>query len=189
LVAVAAGSLTAPGQVLKTSDISPDGSNFTFIGEINPGGRVKSLAIDPNHDNILYAATEFSGVWKSTTGFVSQSDASGGPSAMQWFQSSNGLRNGLTVNQYSLAVDQANSNRLLYATGDNDGRPPKADGTSRHGGLWVSTDAAGSWSHVKLCAAPFNDGISSVAFSTGRPFVETFCGVWTNATSSLDASS
>jgi hypothetical protein len=179
------GALAAHGQVLKTQDISPDGSNFVFAGPSDPGGRIKSLVIDPHHDNILYAAIEFAGVWKSTTGFRSERELGGRSSPnVQWFQSSKGLRNGLTQNQYSLAVDDTDSNRLLYASGDDDGRPPSAGGAHRSGGLWVSLDAADNWRRQKLCPAvdgvTYDDSVNSVIFSNGRPFVATRCGVWTN---------
>src|SRR5229473_2028085 len=193
------GALAAHSQVLKTKDISPDGSDYIFTGACDPGGRILSLVIDPNHDNILYAATEFAGVWKSTTGLRSERDISQGISGasapgMTWFQSSKGLRNGLTVNQYSLAMDQADSKRLLYASGDDDGRPTTTAGAHRLGGLWVSVDGAENWRHEKLCPPTFlgttyDDGVTAVVFSTGRPFVATTCGVWTNASGDLDSSS
>src|SRR5579871_891616 len=189
------GALAAHGQVLKTKDISPDGSNYLYTGAGDPGGRINSLVIDPNHNNILYAAGEFAGVWKSTSGVRNELNASLElVPTVDWFQSSKGLRNGLTVNQYSLAVDQANSNRLLYASGDNDGRPPTLAGAHRLGGLWVSLDAAENWRHAKLCPALFDgatydDGVTAVVFSTGRPFVATTCGIWTNKSDTLDSSS
>ena len=178
------GYLTAYGQVLKVKDISPDGSDFTYVGQIAPGGRVKSLVIDPTNDGTLYAAGEFGGVWKTTTGLKSETGT-----GMKWFQANKGLRSGLTVNQYSLAVDASNPNRLLYATGDDDGRPVTASGAHPKGGLWFSLDSAGSWHHAKLCPSNQDDGLSSVAFSSGRPFAVTNCGIWTNSTATLASSS
>jgi hypothetical protein len=175
-----AGALAAYSQLLKTQDISPDGSDYVSSGGNFPGGRIMSLAIDPNDDHILYAAGEFGGIWKSTTGLTP-----GSTTPMKWFHSSKGLRNGLTQNQYSLAVDQADSKRLLYATGDDDGRPLK---NTAHpgGGLWISLDRADHWKHRKLC--PFgDDGVTSVAFSTGQPFVVTACGIWTSTSSTMSS--
>jgi hypothetical protein len=195
-ILILGGTLTARAQVLKVEDISPDQSNFTFSkpGQSDPAGRIKSLVVDPNNDSILYAAAEFSGVWKSTTGalWVGGPNAHSTATDLRWFQSSSGLRNGLTVNQYSLAVDKSSvaiadgkkySKRLMYATGDNDGRPGNP-----LGGLWVSLDAAGSWSHVTLCGAG-KDGITSVIFAGGQPFVATNCGIWTSTSSGLDQAS
>ena len=192
---IIAGTLVAHGQVLKTQDISPDASDYIFANAGDPGGRVNSLVIDPNHNDVLYAASEFAGVWKSTSGVKSKLNKSlQSVPTVEWFHSSKGLRNGMTVNQYSLAVDQANSNRLLYASGDNDGRPPTAAGAHPLGGLWVSLDAAGNWRHEKLCPArndgtTYDDGVTAVVFSTGRPFVATTCGIWTNDSDTLDSSS
>lgn len=169
-------AMAAYGQPLATKDVSPDQSVFFYAkqGDSDPAGRIKSMVIDPNNDSILYAAAEFSGVWKSTTAFLNlgPNGASGQAGNLKWIQSSKGLRNGLTANQYSLAVDQSvtgsadgqpYSKRLLYATGDRDGRPGNPGA-----GLWVSIDAAQNWSHVALCGAG-KDHITSVIFSGGGP--------------------
>lgn len=196
ILLILGGTLAAHGQVLKTIDVSPDQSTFTYNvpGLIDPAGRIKSLIIDPNNDAILYAGAEISGVWKSTAGFLVAGPNFGANDAgkMKWFQSSNGLRNGVTMNQYSLAIDPSvqgvdakgrkYSKRLLYASGNNDGRPGNPDA-----GLWVSTDAAVNWSHVALCGAG-KDGISSVIFSGGQPFVATQCGIWTTTSPDLNSS-
>ncbi len=190
------GALTAHAQILKITDVSPDQSTFSYAVPAlsTPAGRMKSLVIDPNNDAILYAGAEFSGVWKSTTGFKSGGPNFGADDAtkMTWFQSSNGLRNGLTQNQYSLAVDPSvtgadsdghkYSKRLLYASSSDDGRPGRP-----YGGLWVSTDAAGNWTQVALCG-PDKDDISSVIFSGGQPFVDTQCGIWTTTSADLTSS-
>ena len=192
---IIAGALVAHGQVLKTQDISPDASDYVFANAGDPGGRINSLVIDPNHNDILYAASEFAGVWKSTSGVQKKLNTSLQlVPTVEWFHSSKGLRNGMTVNQYSLAVDQANSNRLLYASGDNDGRPTTAAGAHRLGGLWVSLDGADNWKHQKLCPArsdgtTYDDGVTAVVFSTGRPFVATTCGIWTNNSDTLESTS
>ena len=188
-------AMAAYGQPLAAKDVSPDQSVFFYAkqGDSDPAGRIKSMVIDPNNDSILYAAAEFSGVWKSTTAFLNlgPNGASGQAGNLKWIQSSKGLRNGLTANQYSLAVDQSvtgsadgqpYSKRLLYATGDRDGRPGNPGA-----GLWVSIDAAQNWSHVALCGAG-KDHITSVIFSGGRPFVATNCGIWTTASADLTSS-
>jgi hypothetical protein len=169
-------------QMFVVRDISPDGKNFTGPSNASdPGGRIKSLIVDPNNDKILYAASEFAGVWKSKTGavWISGSNAHTTAPTMKWFQASNGLRSGLTVNNTSLAIDKSNSKRLLYATGDNDGRPAQA-----LGGLWVSVDAAGTWTHQSPCPT-LPTGVVSVAFDNGQPYVSANCGIATTAQSNL----
>jgi hypothetical protein len=170
-------------KVFLTYVVSPDGSNFTgFSGANDPAGRIKSLIIDPTDDKILYAASEFGGVWKSTTGVTWVSGANGHTTAsdMKWVQASTGLRSGLTMNQTSLAIDKSHHEHLLYATGEDDGRP-----TQSLGGLWVSLDAAGTWIHQNPCpSSPIS--VVSVAFTNGHPYASTDCGVVTTSNPSLD---
>jgi len=161
---------------LSTVDVSPD---FPFgASNTDMAGRIPGIVIDPSYDAVLYAASEWAGVWKSVNGGKS------------WAQWSLGLRNPLT-REYAypnLAIDQLNPQRLIYATESKDGRgKPNARGKRDcegcdFGGLWVSLDGAGSWQHVNLCSAQTQmDNISSVVFSLGRPFVATDCGIWSTS--------
>jgi hypothetical protein len=177
---------------LTVTDISPDGSNYS--GQLSagddPAGRILSLVIDPNDDTILYSASEVGGVWKSTTGITWQLDGGHPSTGMSWFQASQGLRNGITASNglatsnSSLAIDASNSQRLLYVTIDDDGRPKDAAGKTPSGGLWFSLDGARRWNHQSLCPVP--DNITSVAFAGGAPFVwSSACGLWTNKSGTL----
>ena len=158
---------------ITTTDVSPD---FPFGAKLtNMDGRIPGIVLDPNNNSIAYAAAEWTGVWKSTDG------------AHSWYQSSTGLRNGITQ-EYAypnLAIDAANSRRLLYASTSKDGRVcPGCD----FNGLWVSTDSAGSWQHVSLCSQNRgSDNIASVVFASGRSFVATDCGIWTTQDSKLQS--
>ena len=159
------GGQEAPSLLNKT-DVSPDapfGTPQDSNGE-DPSGRILSLVIDPTNDSILYAASLYSGVWKSVDGGHS------------WGQASAGLRSGLTQSFGGpfLAIDTINPQRLLYATDPNDGRP----GTP-YGGLWVSVNAAAIWRHIVLCQNSPN--VYSVVFARGFPFVATDCGLWSTA--------
>ncbi len=158
---------------LTVTDVSPDSAYGNKADPSNdPSGRVNSLAIDPSNDSVLYAATDWSGVWKST-------DA-----AHSWQQASIGLRTGISAgdqSEQSIAVDALNSKRLLYATQDDDGTPAK-----RFGGLWISLNAAASWQHVDLPSCP-SPNISTVIFASGYPFVATKCGIFTNSDPNLAA--
>lgn len=167
--------LNQTSSLLRITDVSPDRPWGAAPGnrEQDPGGQVDAIAIDPNNERIIYAASETAGVWKSI-------DA-----ARSWEWSSTGLRNGATITVGpALAIDDRASNRLLYATKHDDFRR-----LNPFGGLYVSTDAAATWSHVDLpnCATP---SIQAVAFSAGRAVVGTGCGVfvsrdlsrWTNST-------
>jgi hypothetical protein len=154
----------APPLSLTITDVSPDAPFGSAPDSVDQAGRINSLVIDPHNDSVLYAAAEMSGVWKSQDG------------GQSWRHSSVGLRTGLTQNNFSLAVDDQNSQRLVYATGDDDGRAVRS-----YGGLWVSNNAGGNWQYGNLQCG----GISSVVFSTGQPFVGTLCGIYTTTSQNL----
>ncbi len=169
--------------VFTITDVSPNFPYGNPPGGVDPGGRILSLAIDPNISasanlqSTLYAAGESSGIWKSVNNGES------------WFHSSIGLKTGLTQNHTALALDDTNPSRLLYATGDDDGRPGNP-----FGGLWVSDNSAGTWEHAFCglsCSATStltsNEiTIGSVVFSQGTPFVSTRCGIFSTTDKDLE---
>ena len=172
LTVLAAGLFTTlNAQVLKTTDVSPDAPFGTPLNQQGsaPTGRVIGIVVDPTNESTLYAASEWAGVWKSVD------------KAHTWFQASNGLRSGITQEQTQnggiygpvLAIDAFHSSRLLYATQDVDGRPQP------FGGVWVSTDGAASWQHVRLC--PTSQTATSVVFAGETPYVSTSCGIFTSS--------
>ena len=178
VVAIALGDLLASAQSPTVTDISPDidygaSQPASFV---DTGGRIWSLAIDPEDDSTLYAAIALSAVWKTTDG------------GRSWKQSSTGMRNGIEIfSNTSLALDSKNPKHLIYATSSLDGRP-----NSPFGGLWVSTNGADSWYHAELSSTSGSRGglcpgntsdISSVAFDSGQSFVAAPCGLLTNSDS------
>jgi hypothetical protein len=185
---IAAATLQAHKACLPPSDISPDTPyGAPAGGGPATGGRIHTLALDPNSGNtILYAASTNAGVWKSTD------------SGHSWSQASVGIRNPFpnfpnnALGNQTLALDVANSSRLLFATQSDDGRVPQPVGglsVAPYGGLYVSTNGAASWRHAERKAqsgtigglCPGNTGeIASVAFSSGQPFVAAPCGFFTN---------
>jgi hypothetical protein len=142
------------------------------------------------------------GVWKSTDG------------GLHWSQSSFRLKFGIAAGNAGgqspdngpaaggrtyLVFDGSDSkytDRLLYATIDNDGRTSHA-----LGGLWASNDAAKSWDHVALagtdpaCPSTTALDITSVTFlqtigtpdfpGPHLPLVMTACGIFTTGDPSL----
>jgi photosystem II stability/assembly factor-like uncharacterized protein len=64
---------------------------------------IRSLAVDPQNPSILYAGTDFDGIWKST-------DAGN-----SWFKSSTGLYQGLIV--FDIVIDPQNTDTLYAALG------------------------------------------------------------------------
>jgi len=156
---------TAPATTLRpifhVTDISPDSSFGEPGGHNDPTGRIKHVVVDPRNADLLYASSEFSGVWKSTNG------------GRTWFQSSGGLMAGRSQ-ELGLAIDEADSRRLIYATTDDDFRP-----MNPFSGLWISTDAAASWHHVNLPCSP-RPSAYWLTFAAGRAFVNTRCGMYTS---------
>jgi hypothetical protein len=169
---------------LTVTDVSPDAAFATVLENGNsPSGRVDGIVIDPTNDSILYAATEWVGVWKSVDG------------GRTWNPSSQGLRSGITQELLGapnpgrpiLAIDVANPARLLYATEPVDGRVPfpcSSDPATQcnFGGLWISVDAAATWKHVEFpncqsgstgLKSPIGFNIAGVGFAAGIAFVMT----------------
>ena len=161
---------TVSGALLNTVDVSPDFGYGATTGDL--AGRTPTVLFDPTNDSVLYATSEWAGVWKSVDG------------GHTWTQASRGLRNPLTT-EYAypnLAIDATSPQRLLYATQSKDGRGNASCPGCVYGGLWVTYDGATDWYHVSLCSSlGMADFVSSVVFSTGRPFVNTACGTWSTA--------
>jgi hypothetical protein len=154
---------------VTTTDVSPDAlPGEVDSGNVDPGGRIVSVVMNPKNQLILYAASEMAGVWKSVNG--------GG----RWQQASNGLRSGISLqHRQALAIDDQNPDRLLYLTQDDDGRVGQP-----FGGLWVTTDSAATWTHVDMpSCAPAS--LLGAVFAMGQPFVATRCGVATSTDASL----
>ena len=193
----ASASAVLPPECAQTSftylcqDVSQDlpyGSSYSGTGG-DASGRVISVVVDPSNPQHLFSASDKAGVWTSTDG------------GQKWGQASNGLLSGFSAGfgaagsgtggghdrgrVHPLAIDETNPQRLLYATLDDDGRPvDNVSGRHPFGGLYVSTNGAGSWQHVDLpCSGPGDGpGIAGVVFSGGLGFVLTSCGLYTSST-------
>jgi streptogramin lyase len=188
---------TAYVNPFSITDVSPDAAYDTpgSTDGMDPAGKITSLALDqppPPCDTCiappptLWAGTQYDGVWRSTDG------------ARTWHQASFGIRFGVSPARDCqggcnfLAFDGSDSQhpqRLLFVTSDTDSRR-----TPAFGGLYVSVDGADSWQHVDLlkavggsCQVGEEVHISSVAFSGGRPFVASACGIFTTADAALDS--
>ncbi len=130
-------------------DVSPDMPFGLQMGGQNTGGRVVTVVCDPRERLRVYAASHLAGVWAS------------GDGGRNWRQASRGLGTGSSCAAPPvLAVDPRNRRRLLYATFE-DFRPgdPLA-------GLYLSTDAAGTWRRVPLPVA-VDKAHGTVGFAVG----------------------
>ncbi len=119
-------TLGPSGALLRTTN---GGGSWQPSSSGLEGGSPSAVAFDPQNPNILYAGQVLDGIFKSSNGGVS------------WSQANNGVTQGLAdFGIVALAVDPGNSLRVYAAT--LDGGP----------GVFRSLDAGGSWS-------PANQGL------------------------------
>src|SRR5260370_3019181 len=142
-------------------DISPDSKFGDPPMSAEASGPVSTIVADPKDPKILYAASWYAGVWKSTDG------------AQTWRQASRGLATPFSqIVIRALAIDDQDSKRLLFGAFSDDLRPP----STPLGGLWFSSDAAGHWIHVDLPGCSAAD-VYAVGFTGGVAFAQTGCGI------------
>src|SRR5205814_8734638 len=103
----------SPADAIPTSVVTDVNPNSLGSGTLF-GGRVAAFAVDPTNSNIIFAASEFGGLWKSTNKGGSWSDVDAV---------------GLTaMNDVKFAASDSN---LVIATGFGDGSTD-----NRGGGFW-----------------------------------------------------
>lgn len=108
-------------KVAGTNDIT-----WTPVGPTNIGGRVRSIAIDPNNPLIIYAGSVSGGIWKSTNGGNS------------WLPKTDFAQN-LVIG--SIAIDPANTNIIYAGTGEGYFNVDALRGI----GVLKSTDGGENW--------------------------------------------
>lgn len=127
------------------------------------GGRTEAFAVNPINPNIIFAATEDGGLWKSTDNGNNWNHVDAVPLS--------------AMDDVAFAPTDPN---LVIATGAADGSID-----NRGGGIWMSTDGGTTWQKAPgsdRCAAPANDSAYKIAFGGGSPghvtvFVGTLCGI------------
>ena len=112
----------------KTASIE---GNWRIEGPGNIGGRINALAIHPTDDNIIYAGCAAGGIFKTTNG---------GSTWISIFDDQPFLAIG------AITIDPSNSDHVYVGTGDPNisGHPFIGDG------IWKSTDAGATWTHLGL---------------------------------------
>ncbi len=108
------------------------------IGPDNVGGRVLSLAIDPDSTNIIWAGSASGGLWKSK---------SGGVGAKAWEFVNTGF---YLLSVSTIAINPANTNEIYIGTGEISGYNLGLVGTpgarTTYGlGIIKSTDRGATW--------------------------------------------
>ena len=156
----------AVGQVFE--DINPD---FSDTHNNDPdgatGGRVNGLAVEANNTDVMYAASEWGGIYKST-------DA-----GLTWSR----LDGHLPVATWDVEVAPSNANRV-FATSFFDGKIDSGAGIN------VSTNAGSTWMKPATASPPAGFcnssldedmpsafGISIDPANNGNVFVGTNCGL------------
>lgn len=109
----------APGEALSAL-------TWISLGPTDVGGRIRSIAIDPNDPSIVYCGSVSGGVWKST-------DAGG-----SWFPT-NDLAANLVIG--ALAIDPNNPNIIYAGTGEGYFNVDALRGA----GILKSTDGGATW--------------------------------------------
>lgn len=90
---------------------------------LSSAGQIWSLAVSPSNPQIMYAASNSTGIWKSSNG------------GLNWTQSNTGL---LNLVLQTVAVTPSNPNVVMCGTTNGGSNP----------GVYRSTDGGGNWTRV-----------------------------------------
>jgi photosystem II stability/assembly factor-like uncharacterized protein len=108
-----------------------DALHFRDIGPAATGGRIHDIAIDPANPAVLYVAAATGGIWKSTNNGVTWKDV-----FVQQHDSAFG----------ALAIFDRDPKIVWAGSGEQNNRQSSSWG----GGVYRSTDAGETWTHVGL---------------------------------------
>ncbi len=133
---------------------------FVWTQSLSNNARVYAINVHPTNQNILYAATLDSGVFKTTNRGTS------------WFSVNTGLPYRAVQ---SLAISRSNPN-VLYAGTDQNG--------GANSGVYITTDGGGSWTLINNGITD-NKGIQSIVVDPTDPTV-AFAGVFDGVVNSTN---
>ncbi|MCU7490651.1 MAG: T9SS type A sorting domain-containing protein [Ignavibacteria bacterium] len=103
--------------------------SWTQLGPRNIGGRVRSIAINPQDPAVMYAGSVAGGIWKTTNG------------GTNWFALNDHMEN-LSIG--SLVMDPSNPDIIYAGTGEGYANIDALRGE----GIFKSTDAGKSWNRL-----------------------------------------
>lgn len=110
------------------------------------------IVINPTNQQIMYAASFSSGIWKSTNG------------GLNWAQS-NGSMTNLTMQ--AIAISKSNPNVLYCGT----------SGTGFNNGMYKTTDAGATWTQINTGITQTPIAIQAIDISPTDPNV-AYIGIW-----------
>ncbi len=154
--------LTRNSQLLQSGMWNPLGPNN------NIGGRMLSIAIDPNNGNRLFAGSASGGLWKSTDG------------GMNWLPVNTGLP---TLGVASVVIHPANGNIIYAGTGevyreDSTGSNPNPGNTGNNVwktrgtygvGILKSVDGGVTWTQVLRMTSSQMFAVQTLRFDPATP--------------------
>jgi len=125
-------ALLALTPALLAAQTSPfDGLRFRSIGPAATGGRIHDIQVDPRDHATIYVASATGGIWKTTN------------KGTFWTP----IFEGQPENSFgSLAISPANPNLIWAGSGEQQNRQSSSWGS----GVYKSTDAGKTWTHVGL---------------------------------------
>src|SRR5215471_3033031 len=129
-----ASTLSLPSHAASPQPLSPDlfsGLAWRNIGPFH-GGRISGITGAMNQPGVFYAATPQGGIWKTTS------------AGATWYPIFDAVTDVDSIGSVQVAPSDAN---IVYAgTGD-----PTTGGNSNNGnGIYKSTDAGKTWTHIGL---------------------------------------
>ncbi len=160
------------GRASQRGKAMPGGvQGWNWIGPGNIGGRTRTIVIDPDSPNVMYAAGVAGGVWKS----VDSGDS--------WIETDDSMLN-LAVT--TIAMDPTDSSILYAGTGEGFFNSVFVRGL----GIFKTTDAGASWTQLTGTVTSVPTGafyyVNKIVISPNDPnriYAGTRTGVWR----SLDA--
>jgi len=163
----------------KPARTKSDKTNMQWIemGPSNQGGRIKTVLIDKNNSNLIYAGAIAGGLWKSTT------------SGSSWTK--------VTDNTDNIAVSclyQSTNGDLYFGTGEYFGYPNNLG--LQGNGIWKSTDNGSTWNHLTSTSDDAFIYVSKIVGTSNKIYAATYKGLristdggttWTNPIPNTDA--
>tara|TARA_R110002096_G_scaffold395324_1_gene590775 strand:- start:3858 stop:5048 length:1191 start_codon:yes stop_codon:yes gene_type:complete len=122
------------GSVWRSLGPNPDPSMHQEIG------LVSNVACHPNNENIIYAGTEESGLWKTINGGV------------DWVNLTDNL-NRINMGVATISIDPTNANNIVIGTNSGSFIYPDKGTTSGHG-IFYSTDGGNNWTQSAVTGNP-----------------------------------